>query len=921
MRPRNCRHVLALFFLSGGCLLVGFAGAGGARSQPGVAQSAAGFTFAADVNVITGSETSPQVTQNESSTWAHGSTVVVVYNDSSGATLGPASNCGVSVSTDAGATFTRLPYKFNQGGVCYGAGSVFYSVRAGRWFASFLTSRCGGKGIGQWESPDGIGWINGNCVANGTTMDRPTSWVDNYQGSAFYGRQYVAFNDFSINGGAVRLTNSPTDGTTWSTTISVSSAPFRRAVKVIGSLNSSGFGGRVMVQMLEEGGGGLNGLRTHLVAVSGDGGATVTAPTQQSPPTLVPGRVPCSDDPAVACMYTSPNGGYWRETGEGQPGVGPGGVMHYVFSARAGSDPGDIYYVRSTDNGLTWTNPLRLNTDGTTRAQWSPSLSVNAMGRLFVSWYDERNTVDDSLQRFGRGSQDNGATWTNEVALSNVIFAKPLQPDASVAGSYVGLHNHAAFSDDNYGEVAYHTWTDGRVVVNGQPQQDIFCKPITFNPARFVVTTANEHSDGVCDADCSLWDSVNAANANMTNYSIITFAPGVTGTITTALQNTGLNIIRPVTIIGPGARNLAINGGGTGRIFNISATANAKMSGLTLANGKTPGSDSPDGYGGAIVNAGSLSLSECTISDSMANVHGGAIYNNGVSGNASLSLRNCTLTGNSAALSGGAIFSAAYGGRTTLDLTNCTFNLNTAAQYGGALYNDGTGNGNASAAIANCTFTQNSASIAGGGVVTDGQNPSTSGVATVTLRNTIFHTGASGVNLLNDGGTVTSQGHNLSDDSADGPSGTAPGGLLNGTGDIRNTNPQLQSLANNGGPTDTAGLTSTSPARDTGNSANAPTTDQRGYVRSGASDIGAFEFAGTAAVLKILSITHQANGDVMLQAKGAANSVHTIQAASDPGDRDFTSIDSATANGSGKLQYNDGGAGGLTKRFYRVIFP
>ena len=46
---------------------------------------------------------------------------------------------------------------------------------------------------------------------------------------------------------------------------------------------------------------------------------------------------------------------------------------------QAPSDHGDIYYVRSTDNGSTWSTPIKLNDDpgGQYKTQWMPSLSVN----------------------------------------------------------------------------------------------------------------------------------------------------------------------------------------------------------------------------------------------------------------------------------------------------------------------------------------------------------------------------------------------------------------------------------------------------------------------------------------------------------------------------------------------------------------
>ena len=67
--------------------------------------------------------------------------------------------------------------------------------------------------------------------------------------------------------------------------------------------------------------------------------------------------------------------------GAGQPDAGPNGVLHYAYTGGGSTvDPGNIYYVRSTDNGSTWSAPIILNTDATTRAQWAASLAVNTQG-------------------------------------------------------------------------------------------------------------------------------------------------------------------------------------------------------------------------------------------------------------------------------------------------------------------------------------------------------------------------------------------------------------------------------------------------------------------------------------------------------------------------------------------------------------
>jgi predicted outer membrane repeat protein len=277
------------------------------------------------------------------------------------------------------------------------------------------------------------------------------------------------------------------------------------------------------------------------------------------------------------------------------------------------------------------------------------------------------------------------------------------------------------------------------------------------------------------------------------------------------------------------------------------------------------------------------------------------------------------LNQNSVSASGGGIFVAAYGGKTVLNLTNTTVSQNSAAQYGGAIYNDGTGFGNAALTLTNCTLNQNMATLIASGIYNDALNPSTSGVATLRLRNTILRSGDARENLVNDGGTITSDGHNLSSDAAGGPAGTAPGGFLNGAGDIRNTDPQLSSLASNGGPTQTVALLPGSPAQNAGDDIFAPKLDQRGYLRVGVSDIGAFELSGKP--IRITSITRLANEHIMLQGAGVPSASHSIQMSPDLSFGSFTIIGHTTADGTGALQYDDAGSVGLTKRFYRLAFP
>jgi hypothetical protein len=337
------------------------------------------------------------------------------------------------------------------------------------------------------------------------------------------------------------------------------------------------------------------------------------------------------------------------------------------------------------------------------------------------------------------------------------------------------------------------------------------------------VTNTSEHNDGSCTMDdCTLLEAINAANANA-DANTITFFPGLTGTIFNTLTVGGLSITNPVTITGPGARVLTISGDNVARVFTVGPGAIVSFSGLTIANGNS------SGIGGGIFNDhGNLTLTDCTVSGNTG-YSGGGIFSRGSSGgSASLTITNSTISGNIASgglgEGGGLYNEGVNGGAATLNLTNCTISGNTAPSIPSSAGLQSFGqSGTTNATLTNCTFNSNAIN---------------SDHASLTVVNTIFNAGTGGATIMNTSGAVTSKGHNLSSD--------AGGGFLTAAGDKPNTNPMLDTLKNNGGTTDTVALLSSSPARDAGDNGFAPTTDQRGYSRSGVSDIGAFEFNGIA---------------------------------------------------------------------------
>jgi len=234
---------------------------------------------------------------------------------------------------------------------------------------------------------------------------------------------------------------------------------------------------------------------------------------------------------------------------------------------------------------------------------------------------------------------------------------------------------------------------------------------------------------------------------------------------------------------------------------------------------------------------GTLTLINCSVIGNTGSGCGGIVSSgNSGGGTGRLIIKNSTIAGNVATGTGpgplsGGIYNIASNGRlgsgssAAVIITNSTITGNSApnAPDSAGLFNHSLQGTATNATITNCTFN-------GNGVANDH--------ATMTVVNTIFDAGTGGATITNINGTLTSLGHNLSSDNG--------GGFLIAAGDKPNTNPLLDTLKNNGGPTETMALLSGSPARDAGDDHFASATDQRTYVRSGVSDIGAFEFNGMA---------------------------------------------------------------------------
>ncbi len=454
----------------------GSASASGGSSQF-VQQLLAPLSYgAADVDLVTGTETFPRVTQSETYTSANPDNpdqIVVAYNDSRGDSSNPVSYSGASVSNDGGVTFTRLTAANGQGPFpnTYGDPVVMYHRPDATWYTVWLDAASGGQGLGGFKSTnpsDPNSWTH-YTIHNNSSDDRESGWADNNPASPHYGRMYVSWNDFNVGGGALFVRYSD-NGSTWTPAQVTSGTPFIRDVQITGDLAGNGV---VYLAGMNEGGGGFPHNNNNLMFKSTDGGATWTN-TYNGPAFPGPGVTAVG---YFACMFPD-GGGYWRHEGWGEPAA-YNGVVHLVYAQQGtGSDAGDVYYIRSADGGVTFSAPFKLNTDSTTRPQWQPNISVSPSGTLLATWYDGRgsatctkgNPAVPCYQMYSRKSLDNGATWLPDDALSDVVTPLPAQPDGGVQATYAGDYDYGSALAGKH----LTSWTDGRVTISSTSQQDAF---------------------------------------------------------------------------------------------------------------------------------------------------------------------------------------------------------------------------------------------------------------------------------------------------------------------------------------------------------------------------------------------------------------------------------------------------------------
>ena len=366
---------------------------------------------------------------------------------------------GYSYSTDGGSTWS-VPQLLDSTllGSDYFKNSdpVIAVDTAGNFYISVITigSNTGNLALALYKSTDG-GMTFPFAYIAAAVADEDKEWInaDMSPASPYYNMLYITWTRFSSTV-RIEFTKSTNGGVNWTNAVHVSDQGHSGQ----GSNSCTSTDGQINVVWA---GGTFTTTRIYYDK-STDGGNTFgvdTAIAEGPDPLGLPNNV--NTFPSIDCdLSNSPYHGY----------------LYCVFSDNRNGDA-DVFLIRSTNNGQSWSLPVRVNNDslGNGKIQYWPWVAVNDSGNVAVLFMDTRNTSsNDMIEAYIAVSTDGGQTFTNEQLSS--------QPSpTAIPGSNVRFGDYICV--DYLGNRIVPVWTDERA---GGFDQEIYTavidSPIGIRP-------------------------------------------------------------------------------------------------------------------------------------------------------------------------------------------------------------------------------------------------------------------------------------------------------------------------------------------------------------------------------------------------------------------------------------------------------
>jgi hypothetical protein len=267
----------------------------------------------------------------------------------------------------------------------------------------------------------GVSWLNPVSAFGGDKNWMAIDRTGGFGEGHIYGIWQRFFSCCDLN----VLTRSTDDGASFETPVPMDLSPTfgTMAVGPEGELYAAGIDGSV-----------TQDLTTFVVSRSLDARFAVATPTSIAVQVDLGGSMGISAGPNPAGLLGQAVVATDHSTGTSRGNV-------YLMASvvpDAGVDPLDVHFARSIDGGQTWTAPIRVNDDTSSRNwQWFGTLSVAPNGRIDAIWNDTRNNEVSNLSRlYYSYSHDTGETWARNVPVTFTFNSLLGFPQQNKLGDY-----------------------------------------------------------------------------------------------------------------------------------------------------------------------------------------------------------------------------------------------------------------------------------------------------------------------------------------------------------------------------------------------------------------------------------------------------------------------------------------------------
>jgi hypothetical protein len=356
------------------------------------------------------------------------------------------------LSPDAGSTWGGSV----QGAGGENSGDPATAIGLNGWYYVGYIHSSGGQGV-SYSTNQGQTWTPVLAAPSpggwGSLLDKNHMWIDNSPTSAYSGHLYDAWTSFGgSNDAEIEINRSTDQGLTWSTPVNISSAVNAGSHNQGVNIHTGPNGEVYAVWAI------YDGWPTDETAIgmakSLDGGATWQTATRIRSnirgirTTGIGKSMRVNSFPSMAVdISNGANRGtlYITWSNIGVPGINTGSST-------------DIYLIKSTDQGATWSTPVKVNQDapGLGKKHYFPWIACDpSNGNLSIIYYDDRNVSSTQCETYVSNSSDGGTSW-EDIKVSDVSFTP--QSISGLADSYFGDYL-AIHARDRW---VYPAWTDNR---------------------------------------------------------------------------------------------------------------------------------------------------------------------------------------------------------------------------------------------------------------------------------------------------------------------------------------------------------------------------------------------------------------------------------------------------------------------------